>query len=261
MKDIKVSITRKIASLIILSTFFSCQTTFNIFKCQKHSKTTIVLSKASQNYIDWISEKNVVVLDAYRIKNTDSILQLADGIILTGGEDINPLEYNDTVNIAVCGDINYRRDTLERTIFDFAFNNKIPLIGVCRGMQMMNVASGGTLYGDIPSQVGTTVIHRDNGEVMHEIAMIDTCSLIFPPNIDTFMVNSWHHQALKIIPDHLKVVATSFDGLPEAVVMDTSAHPFMIAVQFHPERLGKNNGIHKTMKKSFFRAILSNSRN
>ena len=126
---------------------------------------------------------------------------------------------------------------------------------------MMNVASGGTLYGDIPSQVGTTVIHRDNGEVMHEIALVDTSSLIFPEDIDTFMVNSWHHQALNIMPKYLRVIARSFDGLPEAVVMDTTAHPFMIAVQFHPERLGKENAIHKAMKKSFFRAISSNDKN
>ena len=142
-------------------------------------QTTIILSKASMNYIKWMEDENVTILNAYTISNTDSILNLADGIILTGGEDINPLEYNNTSNLAVCGDINYSRDTLERKLFDFAFENKIPLIGVCRGMQMMNAASGGTLYGDIPTQVGTKVIHRNNGEVMHEIAIVDTCSLIF----------------------------------------------------------------------------------
>ena len=223
-------------------------------------QTTIILSKASMNYIKWMEDENVTILNAYTIKNTDSILKLADGIILTGGEDINPLEYNNTSNLAVCGDINYSRDTLERKLFDFAFENKIPLIGVCRGMQMMNVASGGTLYGDIPTQVGTDVIHRNNGEVIHEIAIVDSCSLIFPIDRDTFMVNSWHHQALNIIPNHIKVIARSYDGLPEAIVMDKSVHPFMIAVQFHPERLGKENDIHKIMRESFFRAIYYNSK-
>ncbi len=136
---------------------------FTFFACQKEQKKTIILSKASNNYIKWIEDENIIILDAYTIKNTDSILALADGIILTGGEDINPLQYNDTINLAVCGDINYQRDTLERKLFDFALKNKIPLIGVCRGMQMMNVASGGSLYGDIPSEIGTTVIHRNNG--------------------------------------------------------------------------------------------------
>jgi|TARA_B100000809_G_scaffold187456_1_gene185720 putative glutamine amidotransferase len=227
--------------------------------CQKQEKITIILSKASSNYIKWIEDENVIILDAYTIKNTDSILVVADGIILTGGEDINPLEYNDTSNIKVCGKINFSRDTLERKLFDFAFKNKLPLVGVCRGMQMMNVASGGTLYGDIPTEIGTTVVHRNNGEVMHEIALscenIKYINLIFPLLKDTFLVNSWHHQGLKDISQNLNVIARSYDGLPEAVVMNDSVHPFMIAVQFHPERLGKDNAIHKQMRSSFFRAI------
>ena len=228
---------------------------FTFIACQKEQKKTIILSKASTNYINWIEDDNIIILDAYTIKNTDSILVLADGIILTGGEDINPLQYNDTINLAVCGDINYQRDTLERNLFDFALKNKIPLIGVCRGMQMMNVASGGTLYGDIPSEIGTTVVHRNNGEVMHEIAIVDTCSFIFPIGTDTFMVNSWHHQGLKDISENLRIIARSFDGLPEAVVMEKSTHPFMIAVQFHPERLGKDNPIHQKMRDSFYKSM------
>ena len=227
--------------------------------CNQQEKKTIILSKASTNYIEWIKDKDVIILDAYTINNTDSILALADGIILTGGEDINPLEYNDTTNIKVCGTINYRRDTLERRIFNFSMTHKIPFIGVCRGMQMMNVASGGTLYGDIPSEIGNQVIHRNNGEVMHEIALSDSNSyynnLIFPLNQDTFLVNSWHHQGLKDIADNIHIIARSYDGLPEAAIMDTLVHPFMIAVQFHPERLAKDNGIHQQMKSSFLDAI------
>ena len=227
--------------------------------CHNHKKKHVILSKASSNYVKWIEEEGVIILDAYTIKNTDSILRLADGIILTGGEDINPLEYKDTVNLKLCGPINFFRDTLERKLFDFAFENKIPLIGVCRGMQMMNVASGGTLYGDIPTEIGTQVLHRNYGEVMHEIALssdnVDYIKLIFPLDKDTFLVNSWHHQALKKIAKPIKVIAKSFDGLPEAVVIDKEVHPFMIAVQFHPERLGKDNAINRQMKSSFLQAI------
>ncbi len=223
--------------------------------CQKQESKIIILSKASENYVKWMEDDNIIILDAYTIKNTDSILELADGIILTGGEDINPLQYNDTVNLAVCEEIDYQRDTLERKLFDFAMEHKIPLIGVCRGMQMMNVASGGTLYGNIPTEIGTTVVHRNNGEVNHKIVLTDTCSLIFPLDTDTIIVNSLHHQGLKIIPDHLRVIARAFDGLPETVVMDKIQHPFMIAVQFHPERLEEDNIIHTTMKESFHKEI------
>ncbi|MEE2953823.1 MAG: gamma-glutamyl-gamma-aminobutyrate hydrolase family protein [Bacteroidota bacterium] len=226
-----------------------------LLSCNKDKQTTIILSKASKNYIAWIGSDDVNIIDAYTTKNIDSILLLADGIILTGGEDINPLMYNNTSNLKVCGKINFSRDTLEKRLFDFAFDNKIPLIGVCRGMQMMNVASGGTLYGDIPTEIGITVIHRNNGEVYHEIVLEDTSTLIFPLGEDTFMVNSWHHQGLKDISSGLRVIARSYDKLPEAVVMNKSNHPYMVAVQFHPERLGKENAIHNQMKNSFFQAI------
>ena len=227
----------------------------SLFGCIRKSQQTIILSKASNNYVSWIEDKDIIILDAYTIENIDSMLKLADGIILTGGEDINPLEYNDTNNIKVCGPINHKRDTLERKLFDFALRNKIPFIGVCRGMQMMNVASGGTLYGDIPTELGDKVIHRNYGEVSHEIVLSDTSSLIFPNDKDTFMVNSWHHQGLKDIANGIRVIARSYDGLPEAVVMEKYIHPFMIGVQFHPERLGKDNIIHQHIRSSFFKAI------
>ena len=227
--------------------------------CGNKEKKTVILSKSSSNYIDWIINEDIIILDAYSIKNTDSILKLADGIILTGGEDINPLEYNDTINIKVCGPINYFRDTLERNLFNYAFQNNIPLIGVCRGMQMINIASGGSLFGDLPTEIGNQVIHRNYGEVMHEIVLTSKNdyynSLIFPPDQDTFFVNSWHHQGLKDVASNIHVIARSYDGLPEAAIIDTSEHPFMIAVQFHPERLGKKNGIHQQMRASFLSAI------
>tara|TARA_B100001250_G_scaffold71782_1_gene58124 strand:+ start:26964 stop:27701 length:738 start_codon:yes stop_codon:yes gene_type:complete len=227
--------------------------------CQIQTKKHVILSKSSSNYVKWIEDDDIIILDAYTIKNTDSILRLADGIILTGGEDINPLEYKDTANLNVCGPINFFRDTLERKLFDFAFEEKLPLIGVCRGMQMMNVASGGTLYGDIPTEIGTTVTHRNYGEVMHEIVLscenLDYINLIFPLGQDTFLVNSWHHQGLKDVAENIKIIAKSYDGLPEAAIMDSKIHPFMIAVQFHPERLGKENTINRQMRSSFFHAI------
>ena len=246
---------KKILLLSITSFFIGCTN----YSSKEIPKKTIILSKSSLNYVKWIEKEDIIVLDAYTIDNTDSILSQVDGIILTGGEDIDPLQYSDTINIKACGPINYFRDTLERKLFEYAFNHKIPLVGVCRGMQMMNVVSGGTLYGDIPTEIGTNVIHRNNGEVMHEIAVFCEnpyyTGLIFPLDQDTFVVNSWHHQGLKDIADNIHVLARSYDGLPEAAIMDTAIHPFMIAVQFHPERLGSDNVIHKQIRSSFFNAI------
>ena len=242
---------RKYIYLVLFVFLFSCDTTRN--------QKTIILSKASPNYINWLSDPEINIVNAYDCNNLDSLLLIADGIVLTGGEDINPLMYGDSSNLELCGRIDFRRDTIEKKLFDYSFSEHIPFVGVCRGMQMMNVASGGTLYGDIPTEIGTKVIHRNNGEVMHEIAV--SCenpyytNLIFPLDKDTFLVNSWHHQGLKDIAPNIHIMARSYDGLPEAAIMDTAIHPFMIAVQFHPERLGSDNVIHKQMRSSFFNAI------
>ena len=245
--------------------FFTLFLLFCVASCDKNKKKTIILSKASDNYINWIESRDIIIIDAYNISNIDSILNLADGIILTGGEDIYPLMYNDTNNIKLCGEFDFRRDTLEKKLFDYAFNNKLPLIGVCRGMQMMNVASGGTLFGDLPTEIGDSIMHRNNGEVMHNIMVtnnnIDNISMIFPvngkvlPKKQFFKVNSWHHQGLKEIAENIIVIAESYDGLPEAVVINKKVHPFMIGVQFHPERLGKYNPIHVNMKDKFYQQI------
>ncbi len=239
------------------SLIFTLLFTLNLSAQKAEEMKTIILSKASSNYVSWVKHERIIVLDAYTTSNIDSILALADAIILTGGEDINPLHYSDTINLNVCGPIDYSRDTLELKLFNFAFQNKLPLVGVCRGMQMMNVASGGTLYGDIPTQFGNDVIHRNNGEVMHDITITNSKyrTFIFPSDLDTFLVNSWHHQGLKDIAPNINVVARSFDGLPEAVVMDTTIHPFMIGVQFHPERLGFTNKIHLLIRDNLFKRI------
>lgn len=246
----------KIYVIIILFLFCSCN---------KKENRTIILSKSSDNYIDWISDDHVTIIDAFMCNNLDSLLLLADGIVLTGGEDINPLMYNDSSNLSLCEKMDFRRDTIEKILFDYALENQIPFIGVCRGMQMMNVAHGGTLYGDLPTEIGELVTHRNNGEVMHDIVVACNnhayTTMIFPqdPNIsfrDTiFSVNSWHHQGLKDIAEGIKVIAKSYDGLPEAIAMDKYIHPFMIAVQFHPERLDKDNVIRKNMRARFFDAI------
>jgi len=259
---------KKYIYFILVACFLSCENS-------KETKT-IILSKASANYVNWLSDPYINIINAYDCTNLDSILLLANGIVLTGGEDINPLMYGDSSNLQLCEKMDFRRDTIEKILFDFSLSEQIPFIGVCRGMQMMNVAHGGTLYGDLPTEIGELVTHRNNGEVMHDVVVscfipkntpiisytsssnFDYTAMIFPQSsfADTiFSVNSWHHQGLKDIAEGIKVIAKSYDGLPEAVAMNKDIHPFMIAVQFHPERLGEDNAIHKNMRTRFFEAI------
>ena len=232
-----------------------------LLSCSPSEKKNILLSKSSFNYVKWLEDENYNILNAYQANNLDSLLSIADGIVLTGGEDINPLMYDNASNLDLCETINHYRDTLEKLIFDDAFNNSIPTIGICRGMQMINVAAGGSLYADIPTQIGNTVSHRNSGEVNHSIYLVGPQntynSLIFPKNdtSSSFIVNSWHHQGLNDLAKGVIVLARSNDMLPEAIVLDSNLHPFMIAVQFHPERLSGNNGISITMRDNFFKAI------
>ena len=232
-----------------------------LLSCSPSEKKNILLSKSSFNYVKWLEDENYNILNAYQANNLDSLLSITDGIVLTGGEDINPLMYDNASNLDLCETINHYRDTLEKLIFDYAFNNSIPTIGICRGMQMINVAAGGSLYADIPTQIGNAVTHRNNGEVNHSIYLVDSQntynSLIFPKNdtSSSFNVNSWHHQGLNDLAKGVIVLARSNDMLPEAIALDSNLHPFMIAVQFHPERLGGSNGISITMRDNFFKAI------
>ena len=146
---------KKYLSLLIFVFFLSCST--------QQEKKTIILSKASTNYINWLTAPDFNLVNAYAIDNLDSLMLVADGIVLTGGEDINPLMYGDSSNLLLCEAMDFRRDTIEKKLFDYALSEQIPFVGICRGMQMMNVAHGGTLYGDIPTQLGDSVVHRNRG--------------------------------------------------------------------------------------------------
>ena len=188
---------KKYLSLIIIVIFLSCST--------QQEKKTIILSKASTNYINWLTVPDFNLVNAYAIDNLDSLMLVADGIVLTGGEDINPLMYGDSSNLLLCEAMDFRRDTIEKKLFDYALSEQIPFVGICRGMQMMNVAHGGTLYGDIPTQLGDSVVHRNRGEVMHEIIITDNnfenIKMIFPKDIDTSNTKTYIMLILGITKD------------------------------------------------------------
>ena len=188
---------KKYLSLLIFVFFLSCST--------QQEKKTIILSKASTNYINWLTVPDFNLVNAYAIDNLDSLMLVADGIVLTGGEDINPLMYGDSSNLLLCEAMDFRRDTIEKKLFDYALSEQIPFVGICRGMQMMNVAHGGTLYGDIPTQLGDSVVHRNRGEVMHEIIITDNnfenIKMIFPKDIDTSNTKTYIMLILGITKD------------------------------------------------------------
>lgn len=213
----------------------------------------IALSKGSPvesyaNYYNFIKslDSTVVCQDMYDMPLDSAIKKFRDcsGLILTGGTDINPALYEDPGDTLKCTTIDDHRDTLEVMLLDSAIAWGIPVLGICRGHQMLNVALGGSLIKDIPTEFDTTVIHRcqDFSTCFHPVTVIAGSMLNEISGVTSGTVNSAHHQGIKVLSPKLKIVAYAPDSLPEAVEWaDPAGKPFILGVQWHPERLGNDN--------------------
>jgi putative glutamine amidotransferase len=210
------------------------------------SKATPVESYA--NYYNWIKslDSTAVCMDMYDMPLDSAIekLRSCSGLILTGGTDINPAWYEDPGDTLKCTTIDDHRDTLEIMLLDSAIAWGIPVLGICRGHQMLNVALGGSLIKDIPTEYDTTVTHRcqDFSTCFHPVTVVEGSLLNDISGVTAGTVNSAHHQGIKVLSPRLKIVAYAPDSLPEAVQLaDPSGMPFILGVQWHPERLGNEN--------------------
>lgn len=205
---------------------------------------TIAISKESKNYPAWLSryEDNIVYKNLYTlgIDSALKVLENSDGLLLTGGRDIYPAYYNQIEDTALCGEFDRYRDSLEFALIKTATENKIPILGVCRGQQILNVYLGGSLYVDIPTEFDTTVTHRqeDWRNCYHKVFIVDSTLLLDISGVNYGQVTSNHHQAIKDKAADLKISAYSADSLPEAVEWSTRGEKgFLMAVQWHPERM------------------------
>ena len=192
----------------------------------------------------------------------------ADGVLLTGGEDVNPELYGNgmparvrrTVAVTLDGGA---RDLRELTLVDEVFRQRKPLLAICRGHQLLNVALGGTLLADIPSQVPGALNHRRHDKrdaVAHEVALTDGSMLSKITGRRTLGVNSTHHQAVGQPAAPLAVTARSPDGIVEAMQLKPGAArwlPFLLSVQFHPERLVGRHPEHRAIFQAFVQACAS----
>jgi len=210
-----------------------------------YGQTRIAVSKTSSSYEEWLmkGEAEVVPVNMYGLKVDSAVhlLSTCSGLLLTGGEDVHPSNYNMPEQITLCEDIDRYRDSLELALIIRAQELKMPIFGICRGEQILNVATGGTLYADIPKQVDTMVVHRCNPftfDCLHYVN-IDPKTMLFDiTEIQTGIVNSAHHQAVRTVGPGMKVVATAEDGVAEAIEREHSqGGSFMMGVQWHPERL------------------------
>ena len=165
-------------------------------------------------------------------------IELIDGLILSGGQDVSPHHYDNIVTDHV-KDNDPRRDSWEMKLFELAFEENLPILGICRGMQLINVASGGSLYQDIIEQYDDNLVHlpdeRDENYVHHTVKIEDNCSLCNFACCQQLDVNSHHHQAIKELAPGFKVIAKTEGEIVEAI--EAVDKDFVIGVQWHPEDL------------------------
>jgi putative glutamine amidotransferase len=166
-------------------------------------------------------------------------LNRLDGLVLIGGGDIDPALFNGRPHPRVYG-IDPQRDDLDLTLARLAAASRVPFLGICRGIQVMNVALGGTLFTDIADEKAEPLRHDwypdiPRNHLAHPVSIDPGSRLAQILGGSRFEVNSLHHQGLEEIAPSLKVTAYSPDGLVEAVELPD--HPFGIGVQWHPEWL------------------------
>jgi putative glutamine amidotransferase len=196
----------------------------------------------------------------------------SDGVLLTGGEDVEPRLYGEEPSRALRQKVKLtpdggRRDLRELMLIDEAFRQRRPLLAICRGHQVLNVALGGTLVLDIQSQLPKAVNHRrmeKRSEVVHEVQLTPDSILAKITGARKLGVNSTHHQAVAKVAPPLRVTAKSPDGIIEGLELTSAASeaaPFLLSVQFHPERLADRYSEHQAIFDEFSRACMLDHRN
>lgn len=158
-----------------------------------------------------------------------------DGLVMTGGEDVDPSYYGEEP-AALLETVNEARDVSDQLLIASALDADIPMLAICRGCQFLNVALGGSLYQDIPTQYTSPLPHRSADQVdfvYHEITVAEDSVLFDIMQTSTLTANSWHHQGVKELGEGLTVIATAEDGMVEAIQKKDAT--FVLGLQFHPE--------------------------
>lgn len=224
------------------------------------SNITIGITDCSKyaNYQKWIeSETGTTVIKLSHHTNNFKEIEKCDGILLTGGEDVHPQFYNKKEYLEYCDEVDEKRDEFEWKVLEYVESNKLPLLGICRGLQMANVFFGGTLLPDIPSFGKFN--HSKCAEVdRYHIVQVDPNSdLQKIVDASSGEINSAHHQSADLIGKGLVSNAISPDGVIEGLErMNKEDQTFLLLVQWHPERMiDQENVFSKNIKRKFLEEV------
>ena len=184
----------------------------------------------------------------------DELVALCHGFCFSGGEDIEPARYGEE-KLPQCGAQALRRDAFDFRLFEKALATGKPILGICRGGQLINVALGGTLWQDLPSQQPSELRHvQKEGafEHSHSVSILPDTPLADILGKERLTINSFHHQAAHKLGEGLRIMAHADDGVVEAMYLP--GHPFLWALQWHPERLCNIDADARALFRSFLDA-------
>jgi putative glutamine amidotransferase len=192
----------------------------------------------------------VVLPPSISLRAAKALLDSVDGLLLSGGPDLDPGYYGERP-IPELGMTIPEWDSLEMALLRFALKRGMPIFGICRGMQILNVALGGSLYQDVPSQLGADVInHRQltpKCQSTHEVEILDDSYLAKITDRQTVEVNSYHHQGIKYLAEALTVAARSSDGVIEALESRDFSERWLVGVQWHHEGMRDIGSEHRNL--------------
>lgn len=212
-----------------------------------------------QKYFDWLKqggEQIDIITLSYRNENIAE-LPRCGGLVLTGGNDVDPRLYGgDMINPKMKG-VDPKRDDFERKAIDTAIRRGIPLLGICRGLQIVNVHFGGTLVEDLDEAGFQGHTSRGNIERRHAVSIETGSMMHHAAGVTVGEINSYHHQAADQPGPGLQITGRSPDGVTEAIEPAEKSIPsFLLLVQWHPERMKDlTNPFCSGVREEFFKAI------
>ena len=211
-------------------------TTTSVAEGGVHQKPQILLYSAYIAALEALGLAPALITPMHSARSVQAILERCDGLVLSGGEDVDPRRYGEEP-IPELGSVTPARDEMEFTALGLAVDREIPVLGICRGCQVLNVFFGGTLYQDLGKQFDTELRHEQEGPWdtrWHDVYVQEGTKLCDIVRADCLHINSFHHQGVRDVAPSLAVSAVADDGLVEGI--ESKELPFLLGVQWHPER-------------------------